>query len=57
MTSESDVCGILLLRYLCIFQIFDAGDVDRFAVLVDENREAYFSQPALANRQEFVKVG
>lgn len=37
-------------------QVFDAGDVDGFVALVDQHREAYFAQPALANRQEFVKV-
>jgi hypothetical protein len=30
-------------------------DVDKFALLVEKHKEAYFSQPALVNRQEFVK--
>jgi 26S proteasome regulatory subunit N9 len=38
-----------------LLQVFDAGDVDKFAQLVETHREAYFSQPALVNRQEFVK--
>ncbi len=38
-----------------LLQVFDAGDVDKFAVLVEKHRDAYFSQPALVNRQEFVK--
>lgn len=37
-------------------QVFDHGDVDAFAALVERHRDAYFAQPALANRQEFVKV-
>lgn len=35
--------------------MFDHGDVDAFAALVDRHRDAYFAQPALANRQEFGK--
>lgn len=31
--------------------------MDGFAALVDRHRDAYFAQPALASRQEFVKVG
>lgn len=42
--------------YIIPQQVFDHGDVDAFAALVDRHRDAYFAQPALASRQEFVKV-
>jgi len=38
-----------------LLHVFDAGDVDRFAALVERHREEYYSQPALVNREEFIK--
>lgn len=38
-----------------VLHAFDGGDVDTFALLVEQNRDAYFSQPALVSRQDFVK--
>lgn len=38
-----------------VLRAFDAGDVDQFALLVEQNRAAYQSQPALVNRSELLK--